>query len=274
MKKSLPLLFSCFISVALFGGNDNYPLGGRSAGMGHASVALGGDLWSVHNNQAGLAWVNTIQGGFYYENRFLVKELGMKAGAVVLPIRQGTFGLEVSSFGFSQYGENKYGLSFARKFGTRVAAGIQLDYLTTRIAGEYGSVGAPAAEIGVMAEPVSHLRIGVHIFNPTRAKLADYNDERVPTLMRFGGQYTFSEKVFLSAELEKDVDFKAVFRGGIEYHPVKEFYLRAGAASNPGLSAFGFGVELKQFRLDLASTFHSVLGFTPQVSLQYGINKK
>jgi hypothetical protein len=155
-----------------------------------------------------------------------------------------------------------------------VAAGVQLDYLTTRIANDYGTAGAPAAELGVIAEPVSHLRIGVHIFNPTRAKLATYNDERIPTLMRFGALYTFSDKVFLSAEMEKDVDFKPVFRGGIEYHPVKEFYLRAGAASNPGLTSFGFGLELKQFRLDLASTFHSVLGFTPQIGLQYVINKK
>ena len=50
MKKLL-LLFICFPTL-LFAGNDNIHFGGRSAGMGHASVTLS-DVWSSHHNQAG-----------------------------------------------------------------------------------------------------------------------------------------------------------------------------------------------------------------------------
>jgi len=272
MKRLLYLL--AFSPSLAFAGGDNTPLGARSAGMGHASVALWGDLWCAHNNQAGLAFVREVQAGVYYENRFLVKALSMKAGAAAIPVKRGTFGLEVNSFGYSQYAEGKYGLSYAMPFGEKFAAAVQLDYLTTRIGENYGSNGVPSAELGFVAQPVSNLRFGAHFYNPIRSKLAAFDDERVPTIMRIGATYIFSEKVFISAEVEKDMDFKPVIRGGLEYRPIKELYLRAGGGSNPGSSSFGFGMQLKQFRLDIASTFHSVLGFTPQVGLQYGIGER
>src|ERR1039457_1013103 len=74
--------------------------GGRAAGMGFTSVALA-DPWSAFNNQAGLGWVNKITAELYFENRFLVKELSLKAIGVELPVRSGAFGLSFQEFGFS-----------------------------------------------------------------------------------------------------------------------------------------------------------------------------
>lgn len=267
------LFFTLLIPSLLHAGGDNTPLGARSAGIGHASVALGGDLWSAHNNQAGLAFIREVQAGIFYENRFLVKALSMKALAVAIPVKRGTFGLDANMFGYTQYSEAKAGISYAMPFGEKFAAAVQLDYLSVRIGENYGRTSSFTGEIGFMARPVKNLWVGGHLYNPIRSKIASFNNERAPTIFRFGGNYSFSEKVFLSAELEKDVDFKASIRGGIEYHPVKEFYLRAGGGSHPGSTAFGFGIELKKFRLDLASSFHSVLGFTPHVGIQYGIAK-
>jgi hypothetical protein len=251
---------------------DNGPLGARSAGFAQASVALGGDLWGAQNNQAGLAYITHFQAGAFYENRFLMNELSMKAVAAAMPLKAGVFGLEASSFGYSLYSENKAGLSFAKKFGERFSAAVQLDYFQTRIGENYGTASTVAGEIGLLAEPVKNLKLGFHIFNITRSKLGGSADESLPTIMRLGGLYTFSEKVFVTLEVEKDIDFKPIIRGGVEYHPVKSFYLRAGAASNPALTAFGFGLEFNKLRIDLASTFHTTLGFSPQVGLQYGID--
>ena len=89
--------------------------------------------------------------------------------------------------------------------------------------------------------------------------------------MRLGTVYSFSDRVLVSVEAEKDADYKPVIRGGLEYRPLPGFYLRAGAASNPGLIAFGFGIVMKKLRLDIASSFHSQLGFSPSVGLQYGL---
>ncbi len=99
MKYKL-LLVVLLLSSSLFASNDNYPMGGRSAGIGHASVTLS-DVWSTHHNQAGLAYLENISAGVFYENRFLLKELGVQGGVLALPTKGGTFGISMSSFGYS-----------------------------------------------------------------------------------------------------------------------------------------------------------------------------
>jgi len=269
MRFLLFLFLFAFVMPAHAG--DNPPLGARIQGMGGCGTALHADIWGVQNNQASITGIESFQAGVFYESRFLMSELGMKAFAAVLPTKQGSFGLHVNSFGYSQYSEMKAGIAYARQLGERFSMGVQLDYLGTRLGENYGSSSAVAGEIGILAEPVKNLTVGLHLFNPTRARLSGNLDERIPTIMRFGMSYKFSEQVFVIAEAEKDVDFKTQFRGGIEYRPLPAFYIRAGAASNPGIVSMGFGVVLKKFRLDIASSFHSVLGFSPSVGLQYGL---
>lgn len=267
--KHLILAAFLFCSVQAVA-TDNPPLGARIQGMGGCGTALHADVWGVQNNQASIANLESFQAAIFYESRFMVSELGMKALAVGMPTKHGSFGLNVNSFGYSQYSETKAGFAYARKLGERFSMGVQIDYFNTRIGENYGSSSTVGGEIGILAEPVKNLTVGLHLFNPTRSRLNGNLDERIPTVMRFGMAYKFSEQVFIIAEAEKDVDFKTTFRGGIEYRPLPAFYIRAGAASNPGLVAMGFGVALKKFRLDVASSFHAQLGFSPSVGLQYG----
>jgi hypothetical protein len=259
-----------FFLTSFAGNND--PIGSRSQGLGGSGVALGGDLWAVQNNQAALASVKSFQAGAFYECRFLIPGLGMKAVGIAIPIKAGVFGVSVSSFGLGNlYSENKAGLGFAKSFGPKFSASAQIDYYYTRIAENYGSASSACGEIGLLAEPFKNLKLGFHIFNITRSKLGGASDENLPTIMRLGALYGFSDKVFVTVEAEKDIDYKPIIRGGIEYRPVNNFYLRAGAASNPNLVSFGFGIAMKKIRLDVASSFHSQLGFTPSLSLQYGL---
>ena len=92
--------------------------------------------------------------------------------------------------------------------------------------------------------------------------------------MRLGMAYTFSEKVFVTFEAEKDIDFKAVFKAGMEYKANDKIYLRAGIGTNPNLATFGVGVYHKGLKFDIASSYHQVLGFTPEISLVYQFEKK
>lgn len=236
--------------------------------MSNASVSLH-DVWSAHHNQAGLGFVKNYSCGVYYENRFLVKELSLRAGVAAIPIKGGTFGLSFSNFGYSLYTESKYSISYAKAFGDKFSVGVAMDYLNTKIAEGYGSKGVGVAEIGIQAKPLKRFTIGAHLFNPTRSKLVDYNNERVPMIMRLGGNYNFSDKVILSIETEKDMSQKAIFKTGIEYKPVNGFYLRAGMSTRPTLNSFGFGINIKNLKMDLSSNYHPTLGFSPQIGLTY-----
>ncbi len=269
---------SIFVSLLLFptvllAGNDNNHHGGRSAGLGHTSVTLS-DVWSTHHNQAGLGWLTNPEMGVFYQNRFLIKEMSYMGGAFALPTNSGTFGLSYSNFGYSLYGESKTGLAYGMKFSDRVAGGIQVNYHSIRLGNNYGSRNTASVELGLQSKITQQLSIGCHVFNPTQSKLDDYNDERIPTIIRLGLNYAFSDKVFLAIETEKDIDFNPVFRAGIEYKANDKIYFRGGIGTNPTLAAFGVGINHQSFKIDIASTYHQVLGFTPEISLNYQIDKK
>jgi len=273
IKKSfIALALSLLFSSACIATGENWPIGGRGAGLSNASVTIK-DIWAVSNNQAGLAGIKVLTAGFYYENRYGLKDLGLKSGAIVLPTKSGVFGLSMTYFGFALYNESRIGLAYAKSFGNKFSVGVQLDYLNTHIAENYGNSGTVAGEIGLRYQLNNKLAIGAHIFNPTRAKVAAYNKERAPTIINLGLSYNFSDKVLLAVETEKDIQFKPVFKAGVEYKPVRTFYFRTGISTNPVLNSFGFGVEYLNFNLDFAASYHQVLGFTPQVSLVFHVNK-
>jgi hypothetical protein len=145
--------------------------------------------------------------------------------------------------------------------------------LNVRLGQDYGQKSAFTGAVGLMMNLSKEIAVGVHVYNPTRTKFADYNNERLPTIMKLGLDYKFSEKVFLAVETEKDMDFGAIVRVGIEYNPIDILYLRGGISTNPTLSSFGFGLKLKDFKLDLSTSYHQTLGITPGISIIYTAGK-
>lgn len=271
MKKKLFFLIIAFVFLLKSNAAQfEYPVGARSGALGDASSTFV-DIWSAFNNQAGLAYLSSFTAGVNYENRFLLPELGLKSVAFAMPYKGTVFALSASSFGYNLYSENKYGFALAKAFGEKVSAGVQLDYLNMHIAEGYGNAGLFTAEIGLLIKPLKNLVISAHVFNPVRRKIDDYNNERITTIMKCGASYTFSEKLLLAIEVVKDNLQDAQFKAGLEYHIVKEMYLRAGMGTNPSRISFGIGLNLKKLRIDIASSYHPVLGYSPQLSLLYPI---
>lgn len=273
------LAFVLFCPVLLVASNDNSPIGGRSAAMANSSVTLS-DIWSVHNNQAGLGYFDHIAAGFYYENRFMVKELALRAGAFVLPTKSGVFGLNYNYFGYSKYNEQKIGLAYARAFGKNFSAGLQLDYLSTRIAEDYGSKNTFTFEIGIQTKLTENFILAAHVYNPIGVTIENEFDEKIPTIFKLGVSYFLSDKLLIALETEKDLDYKPLIRGGIEYKIVEQAIVRIGYSTLPSaagsqnfsissLYAFGFGLNLKKLQIDFSSTIHQTLGWSPQISFSY-----
>lgn len=263
------------LSVITFGvmAQSNIHIGARSAGMAHASVTLS-DVWSTHHNQAGLAWLKKPVAGVYYQNKFSISQLSNFGLAYAHPIKKGTFAIQWSNFGYKLYQENKVGFAYALQLSEKLSGGIQLDYLSTRLGGIYGSNAAFTAEAGLQAKLTNKLTLGAHIFNPSRTKLNDYNDEAIKTVMRLGLGYKLSEKVNLVVETEKDVDHVAALKSGIEYNANKKISFRGGVSTGPTIGAFGFGLNMEKYQLNIAATYHQTLGFSPEISFNYQFKKK
>lgn len=269
MKRLLFTLVFLSFWLCGFAQTSDYPLGARAAGMANASVALT-DLWAVHHNQAALVGLEQAGVAAYYENRFLLANMNLQGATAVLPTpKMGVFGISYARFGNKLYNQSRYGFAYGKKLWNFLSVGLQLSYLNTTIAEDYGSKHSFIAEIGLLSQVTPKLRVGFHAFNLTRTKLAEGYDERIPMNFRLGAQYDFSEKVKVAVEAQKDLELPAVFKAGVEYFPADIFAIRLGVGTAPFHANFGLGLRLKFLHFDIAGSVHPVLGFSPKASLSY-----
>lgn len=273
MKKIVGcLLFAILLSTNLtFASHDPTARGARSLALGGSSVAIN-DFWSVFNNSACNAFTRKITVGAYFENRYLLKELSYRGLGVIIPTTEkDAFGLNVQQFGYSQYMESKVGLSYSKKFSESFAAGLQFDYLNTKVGEGIGSKNLFTFEIGLYSKLNKQLSLGFTAFNPARTKFSDYNDynEYVPIVLKLGARYDFSDNLFVISEIEKDILNDPILRLGIDYKLSEMFFVRGGISTGVVAYSFGMGMHVKNFSFDIATSVHQVLGASPQVSLQY-----
>lgn len=267
MKNIIFICFILLISDILLAQNEG--ITGAKAYSLAGTASLQSDLWSINNNPAGLAHLKKWQSGISYENQFLQSELANKTALFSIPVSRGSFGVSVNQFGYTSFNENRIGVSYGQILSDKISMGIQINYLSTRIGDGYGQTNALSGNVGLLAKLNEELTLSAMVINPSRAKLAELSDERYPTLIKLGLSYEFSKKVAVFSEVAKDVDFGANVRVAVEYKAIDQLYFRAGYATNPSLTSFGFGLNLTKFKLDFASSFDANLGFSPQVSLSY-----
>ncbi|MGB1017841.1 MAG: hypothetical protein ACPGVH_02125 [Chitinophagales bacterium] len=265
------LLFLSFLSV--FAGGENTVVGAGAAAMG-GTYSTSQNVFSAHNNPAGLGFVDRIGFGLYADRPFLVKEINNFNLSVALPFQKiGTFGVDVNFLGYSAYNEMRAGFAYGRSFGEKVSLGVKFDYLRLAIRNN-GAKNTFAFGVGLQYQPFKVLRIGVNVYNPVPLNLDAQYKEKLATNFNLGLSYIPSEKFMITVEGEKELNEKIRFKAGLEYRPLKPLFLRVGGATNPTLISFGLGTEFKNFKLDASATYHLQLGFTPQISLVYNIQKK
>ncbi len=273
MKQPLLTLIALFLTTFATAQNGMpQNAGGRGAGLANASLTFT-DINSIFVNQAGLGFLENLSFTAYGENRFLGTS-GINSflvGAALPTEKMGTFGLSLHYFGYGTYNEQKIGLAYARKLSSRFSIGAQFDYLGTRIA-EYGSANTFTFELGILAKVTKHFDLAAHVFSPIRVELP--NGDKLPSIFKLAGTYSPSEMVRITAQVEKDLEQDFVARFGIEYHPMHALYIRAGVSTSPLLASFGLGLNLKGLKIDVATSYHLALGFTPSLGVSYVVGEK
>ncbi len=268
MKQFIFLLFTTVLISIDAIGQFNSPFGGRAAAMGKTSINQY-DLWSVENNMGAMAFYGKTAVGAYYSNEYFSNELANKAVVGSYSLKKAAFGISLSQYGYTQYQENKVGLSYGLKLSENFGVGAQINYFNLKIGEGYGSTNTFTAKIGLYALVNDDLTLAATLNNPTRTKHTDRANDRLPTEIQLGLNYTFSKKLNSSIQVNKDIDFDPSIHLGLEYQAIDILYLRAGIANKPTLSTFGFGLLISDFQLDFTSSFDSNLGFSPKLSLVY-----
>jgi hypothetical protein len=248
----------------------NPHMGARSAAMGHASVT-NIDVWAVHHNQAALGFLEKSAVAVSYESRFLTNNLSQKGAVGAIKLKKfGTISLNVSQFGYSQYNDNKFGLGYAMKLAEEISIGAQVNYQYIAFgANDYDGLNVLTTEVGVLAKLTDKISLGAHIFNLNYAKVSDYDNEHIPMIIRLGAGFQFSKEFVGNAEVEKSLEQDANIKLGAEYTFFEKLAVRGGINTQPFSNSFGLGYKISGLSIDVAANYHSVLGYSPQASLQY-----
>ena len=280
------------VAPALAQGNGPGVRGARAAALGNASVALAGEVWSLGNNVAGLSEIQQPTVGFYAENRYFSSVLNVGSLMVALPLgrmpaaatpiadgtppapapatrtwaRNGVVAFEAQRFGGQLYNETRLGAGYGYRFG-QISLGGRVDMLQVSIEG-LGSRRVLLGTLGGQIEIVpQRLSFGASLYNISQTRLASYQNERVPTVLKAGLAYRPSSQVILLVETEKDVEREANFKAGLEYRPVPVLAVRLGLASITEQASAGVGVLAGAFQIDYAAAFQQALGFSQHLSV-------
>ncbi len=272
MKNILLICRLVCVSV-LWAGNQFTGIGARSAAMSHVSVAVS-DMWSCANNQAALGFYKHMAAGVHYENRYLTSFTSVGAVGAVFPVpRVGVWSMELQLQGGGGYNCMQAGVAYSRAFGRYVAVGLQFDYLLHYF-GEayYGRVHGLTCELGVYGRVTPQLSLAFHAYNPFRLCMLGHKEEKeyIPTLLRMGLAYKLGS-CMLAGELIKDMDTRMNVAVAVEYEFARCVSLRAGVRLPDFEFSTGLGCRVKGVEIDLSSSYHSVLGYSPQISMVYNI---
>lgn len=230
------------------------------------------DALSFTGNQAALAKTKFAGAGVYGERRFILKETGTYTLGMSLPTRLGNLGLQMTYSGFKNFNESKIGLAYARSLGKVIDVGVQFYYYGYRVPA-YGNAATINFEVGVLMHVTEKLSAGIHVYNPVGGKLGKENEEKLASAYKAGLGYDASDKFFISTEIIKEEDKPVNITAGLQYHFAKQFFARAGVMSESATMYAGAGVSWKNLRLDVTTSYHPQLGFSPGMLLIINFKK-
>ncbi len=264
------LLYVSVLSEVTASG-EPWPVGGRAVGIANTTVALA-DGWALFNNPAGVSGIKQMHFLFAHDNRFGLEGLQGLAAGLVYPLKFGNAGVGIQKTGDALYNEHIVGFAYGHKLN-HVQVGIKTNYTQIHVA-DLGTKGVITFEFGGIATISPQLSFGAHIYNFTQARLASYQDERIPTVMKTGISYKPITKLMLNLEGEKDINFPATVKAGIEYQVINHVYVRTGISTKPGVNYFGLGISKKKFQLDYALHTHATLGLSHHLSVALTFEKR
>lgn len=264
--KSLLLVACIFLNSLTHAQSSSTFMGARAQGIANSSACIS-DAWSVFNNIGGLAKVEALTAAFTYDALPSFKPFNRMAAVVAMPVKFGVAGFGVFRFGDHLYNEQLISVGFSNSYGI-ASLGVKANYIQYNVEG-FGTKGVISFSFGGIAKLTSQLSIGAHIVNINQPEISSYKDERLPTKLIAGVAFTPSDKVFLTTEIEKDLDYDATWKAGIEYIVHTKVIFRTGFNIHPNAGFIGLGFRPTKFAFDYAYQFQPDLGSRHQATVGY-----
>jgi len=257
-----------------------YGAGARSLAMGGAYVALADDASGPYWNPAALMQVEEHQFLSMYAPFF--EQTNYNFLSYVHPLRRlGSIGISdvlLHSGGYEEVRlvegvigtnrsifKNTIIISYANKVRERISLGASLKLIHERVMRYSGN--GQGIDLGILYQPLDALNIGLALQNVLQPKVTLRDDPDVYDINLKAGLAlkAFSNRLTLTADINKLVDEKAYFCAGLEFSPwykptapsLKRVDLRAGCNHLQTFTC-GLGLKIKFFSVDYAFSSHDL----------------
>lgn len=241
--------------------------GARSVALAGATTALSADVWA-HANPAAWAACQQAALSLMASQAYGLEALRLGAATYVQPLGSAVVTIGARTFGFDAYRTTHLWLGLAHTLhpATRrpLHLGLSLRYQHVAIDG-YGAAGALGLWIGLQAGVFPWLTAGMAATNLNAPRLA--GREALPRTLHLGLAYHPDAPVRLLVDVYKDLRFAPDFRVGLEMQVLSLLAFRAGTGTLPERFTTGFGLTVGPMQVDAAAEYHSILGWSPALSL-------
>lgn len=227
------------------------------------------DIFSASKNIANLSQLTNLNIGLASKNNFLVKELQQSILVIGFPIFKGSGAFSIYRFGYQLYNELHIAFAYALVLSPSLSLGLKINYnhIIIRELNSFKSSIFP--DIGLNYKVNKHIEFGLVLTNLTLSKISDSAIGVWPSTANIGLQYAINKNLKMFLETMFGVQSRLNIKYGIEYRVQSLFSILFGIQSHPSTFSFGIGINLKRLKIDLSSSYHSFLGFSPSLSLRF-----
>jgi len=256
-----------------------YGAGARSLAMGGAYVALANEASAPYWNPAGLTQIDGHQflamyAPFFEKTSYnflsYVHPLGKMGNLAISDVFLYSEGYEEVDDGGNVLGtsqsifNNAVSISYANKVYGRIFLGASLKLIHERVT-KYSGNGQ-GIDLGMLFKPSNGLSIGFAVQNVLQPEVTLRYDPNVYKMNLKGGLAlnAFSNRLILTADVNKLADEKEYFSAGMEISPwektassLKRVDLRVGCNQLQTFTC-GLGLKIKSLSLDYAFNTHDM----------------
>jgi len=267
-----------------------YGAGARSLAMGGAYVALANEASAPYWNPAGLTQINEHQflamyAPFFEKTSYnflsYVHPLGKIGNIALSDVFLYSEGYEEVDDDGNVLGTNQsifnnaVTISYANRVYRQISLGASLKLIHERVM-KYSGNGQ-GIDLGMLYKPIDGLSIGLAVQNILQPKVTLRYDPNVYKINLKGGLAinAFSNRLILTADVNRLVDEKAYFSVGMEISPwqkaastLKRVDLRVGCSQLQTLTC-GLGLRIKSLSVDYAFNTHD-MGNLHKFTLTFG----
>lgn len=210
----------------------------------------------------------TFTATVYTEKRFNLNELSLINAGIIVPVSNGSYGLQLSSFGGSAYSQRKAALGYGRSLGSRMHVGLQFNYMHLHMAG-YGNVGSVSADAGLVYQISDKLVAGLQLSHLAGTASNYLKGERQPRTAAAGIGYAPSDEFYISTSIVKEAGQPLGIEAALQYQVLQKLQVTGGLHSGNSNLYVGAGFQLLQMQLHAVASFHPQLGISPGIMLTF-----